>query len=74
MEKVTQNEISDHLLRGDLIDPSQHGFIRTRPCSTCLTNFLNEVTCTHDQKEVVMILYFETKKAFGKIPYNLLIN
>ncbi|CAH8481634.1 unnamed protein product [Schistosoma intercalatum] len=74
MEKVIQNQLSDHLLKEDLIDPSQHGFIRTRSCSTCLIDFFNEVTRMRDQKKLVIILYFDIKKAFDKVPHNLLIN
>ncbi|CAH8675916.1 unnamed protein product [Schistosoma haematobium] len=74
MEKVIENQLSDNLLKEDLIDPSQHGFIRTRSCSTCLTDFFNEVTRIRDQKKLVIILYFDIKKAFDKVPHNLLIN
>ncbi|CAI2726366.1 unnamed protein product [Schistosoma spindalis] len=74
MEKVIKNQLSDHLLKENLIDPSQHGFIRTRSCSTCLIDFFNEVTRIRDQKKLVVILYFDIKKAFDKVPHNLLIN
>ncbi|KAH9586010.1 hypothetical protein MS3_00000323 [Schistosoma haematobium] len=72
MEKVIQNQLSDHLLKEDLIDPSQHGFIRTMSCSTCLIDFFNQVTRMCDQKKLVAILYFDIKKAFDKVPYNLI--
>ena len=74
MEKVIQSQLSDHLLKEELIDPTQHGFIRTRSCSTCLIDFFNEVTRIRDQKKLVIILYFDIKKAFDKVPHNLLIN
>lgn len=60
-------------LGGGLFDPSHHGFIGTGSCSTCLIVFFNEVTRIQDQKNLMIILYFDIKEAFDKAPHKLLI-
>lgn len=69
MPRVIQDQLSDHLLRKDLINPLQHRFISTKSCSTYMIDFFNEATHMCDHKQLVVVL-FDIKKAFDKVPPN----
>lgn len=74
LDKVIQDQLSDHLIHEDPIDSSRRSFIRTMSCSICLIEVFNEVICIRDLKKLAVILYFDGEKAFDKVPHNFLIN
>ncbi|CAH8853913.1 unnamed protein product [Trichobilharzia szidati] len=74
MEKVVKDQVSDNLLEHELINPSQHGFLKKRSCVTCHIDFFNEVTRSRDNRELVIVLYFDITKAFDRVPHNLLVS
>lgn len=74
LDKLIQDQLSDHLIHEDPIDSSRRGFIRTMSCSICLTEDFIEVICIRNLKKLANILYFDGEKAFYKVPHNFLIN
>nr|CAH8820128.1 unnamed protein product [Trichobilharzia regenti] len=73
MEKVIKDQMSDYFLKHKLINLSQHGFLKKRSCVTCHIDFFNEVTYRRDRRELVIILYFDIRKAFDRVPHSLLV-
>ncbi|CAH8868789.1 unnamed protein product [Trichobilharzia szidati] len=74
MEKVIKDQMSDYFLKHKLINQSQHGFLEKRSCVTCHIDFFNEVTYRRDRRELVIILYFDIRKAFDRVPHSLLVS
>lgn len=68
MESCTRDEIVDHLIANNLINKSQHGFMRNKSCTTNLLEFLEKVTKETDEGSPMDILYLDFSKAFDKVP------
>lgn len=66
-----QDQLRDHLLKEGLIDPPKHGVIRTRSCSISLTDLFDAVTSIHDQKQLMVVLYFDIIKDCDRVLPNL---
>ena len=62
-----------HLERGNLIAPSQHGFVKKKSCLTNLLEFNEFVTKQVDEGKAVDIIYLDFQKAFDKVPHGRLI-
>ena len=57
----------DFLIKHQLINPSQHGFLKARSCLTNLLCFFEEIT------KWVDVIYLDFQKAFDKVPHQRLI-
>jgi len=55
------------------IRPSQHGFMRSRPCLTNLISFYDQVTCLVDEQKAVDVMYLDFSKAFDTVPRSILL-
>ena len=73
MESCIRDCIVDHLERNKLINPSQHGFMRKKSCTTNLLEFMEKVTAEVDQGNVMDLIYLDFSKAFDKVPHKRLI-
>ncbi|CAI2725549.1 unnamed protein product [Schistosoma spindalis] len=73
MEKVVKAAVVQHLLANSLISTSQHGFLRSRSCDTCLVDYLNDITLKRDNGLLVSVLFLDFKKAFDKVPHKRLL-
>ena len=74
LERIICNKIVEHLKHFNLINDSQHGFIKGRSCLTNMLSLLNFV-CHHvDNGEQVDIIYLDFQKAFDKVPHKRLVN
>ena len=62
----------DFIVKHKLINPSQHGFLKSR---SCLTNgvFFKEITKWVDDGLPVDVIYLDFQKAFDKVPHQRLI-
>ena len=74
MGKFIQDEITSHLDRYDLLNDTQHGFMRGRSCLTNLLTYMEGVTRMLDEGKNVDIIYLDFAKAFDKIPHHRLID
>ena len=69
--------IRDHmvefLVKHNLINTSQHGFLKARSCLTILLCFFEEITKWVDDGSPVDVVYLDFQKAFDKVPHQRLI-
>ena len=72
-EGMVKDKIIDHIDRHNLLNPSQHGFVKNK---SCLTNLLETVSfladCVDNHKNVD-IVYLDFQKAFDKVPHKRLL-
>ena len=73
MESCLKDTIVDHLVANSLIQPSQHGFMKNKSCTTNLLQFLERVTSEVDVGNPVDIIYLDFAKAFDKVPHRRLL-
>ena len=73
MEKITKEEITGHLSHYDLLNDTQHGFMRGRSCLPNLLTYMEGVTRMLDEGKNVDIIYLDFAKAFDKVPHHRLI-
>ena len=59
MEGVIRDQLVAHLQRNQLINPSQHGFMKSKSCTTNLLEFLETVTEAADRGEPLDIIYLD---------------
>ena len=63
----------DFLTKHTLINPSQHGFLKTRSCLTNLLCFFEEITKWADEESPVYVIYLDFQKAVDKVIHQRLI-
>jgi ribonuclease P/MRP protein subunit RPP40 len=63
----------EHLCEWDLIQGSQHGFVKRRSCLTNLLVFMDEVSDFVDKGLPVDVIYLDFQKAFDKVPHERLL-
>ena len=68
-----KDEIIDYLLRHQLINPSQHGFMPNKSCATNLLEFLEKITDLFDNSIPVDVVILDFSKAFDKVPHKRLL-
>ena len=61
----------DFLIKHKLINTSQHGFLKAKPCLTNLLRFLEEITKWVDVGSPVDVIYLDFQKAFDKFPHQI---
>ena len=62
-----------HLKEFNLINSSQHGFVKNRSCLTNLLEFLEYVCNYIDKGLPVDVIYLDLRKAFDKVPHKRLM-
>ena len=73
LESLIKSNIIKHLYKFNLLNKSQHGFLRNRSCLTNLLEFLEDVTKMLDEGDPVDIIYLDFQKAFDKVPHRRLV-
>ena len=63
----------DFLIKHTLINTSQHGFLKARPCLLNVLCFFEEITKWVDEGSPVNVIYLDFQKAFHKVPHQILI-
>ena len=72
LERILYRGISDHLSRYNLINGTQHGFLKGKSCLTNLLCFLEVLTKHLDSGIAVDVVYLDFAKAFDKVPHQRL--
>ena len=72
-ERIIRNEIFHYLSINDLINKSQHGFMRSRSTSTALLSYSNDISASLDEGMCVDSAYFDYSKAFDSVRHDYLI-
>jgi hypothetical protein len=73
MERIVKEEITEFLLRENVISKNQHGFLRKRSTQTQLLECLNDWTQIIDAHEYVDVLYIDIAKAFDTVSHSILL-
>ena len=73
MESCMRDAITEHLTNNAIINPSQHGFMRKKSCTTNLLHFLERLTSEVDAGNPVDVVYLDFAKAFDKVPHKRLL-
>ena len=73
LETIIRDHMMDFLIKHKLINPSQHGFLKERPCLTNLLCFFEEITKWVDEGSPVDVIYLDFQKAFDKVPHQRLL-
>ena len=73
MESIIKDKIVEHLQVFNLINDSQHGFMKGRSCLTNLLEYLETVTKLLDEGVSVDVIYLDFAKAFDKVPHARLL-
>jgi hypothetical protein len=74
LERLIRNQLTDFLMKNELIHFSQHGFQRGKSTDTALLNFYDYVTRANDDGMVVDAVFFDFSKAFDKVSHSILID
>ena len=62
----------EFLVKHELINASQHRFLKARSCQTNLFCFLEEITKWVDDGSPVDVVYLNFQKVFDKVPHQRL--
>ena len=73
MEFIIKDKIVEHLQKFNLLNDSQHGFIKGKSCLTNLLEYLENVTKVLDEGDPLDIIYLDFAKVFDKVPHKRLI-
>ena len=73
LETIIIDHMMDFLIKHNLINPSQHGFLKARSYLTNLLCFLEEITKLVDDGSPVDVIYLDFQKAFDKVPHQRLV-
>ena len=73
LESIIRDHIMDFIIKHKLINPSQHGFLKSKSCLTNVLRFFEEITKWVDVGSPVYIIYLDFQKAFNKVPHQRLI-
>jgi len=58
-----------HIQNNQVIRPSQHGFMKARPCLANLISFYGKV----DEEKAVDVVYLDVSKAFDTVAHSILL-
>ena len=73
LETLIRDHMVEFLVKHNLINTCQHGFLKTRSCLTNLLCFFEEITKWVDDGSPVDVVYLDFQKAFDKVPHQRLI-
>ena len=73
LETIIRDHMIDFLIKHKIRNPSQHGFLKARPCLTNVLCFFEEITKWVDERSPVDVIYLDFQNAFDKVPHQRLI-
>ena len=73
LETLIRDHMVEFLVKHNLINTSQHGFLKARSCLTNILCFFEEITKWVDDGSPVDVVYLDFQKAFDKVPHQRLI-
>lgn len=73
LERILKDSMLAYLIDENLLHDSQHGFVPGRSCSSALLTFLEKVTSSLDNKQLVDVVYLDFSKAFDTVPHKRLL-
>ena len=73
MESIIRDQIMNHLVKHNLLNDSQHGFVKSKSCVTNLLEALDFLTQAIADGKSVDVLYTDFAKAFDTVAHKRLI-
>jgi hypothetical protein len=73
METIVRDVCMDHLDNNNLISPAQHGFVRSRSCTTNLLESFDFITHQLALGHKVDVIFLDFWKAFDTVPHKRLL-
>ena len=73
LETLIRDHMVEYLVKHNLINTSQHGFLKARSCLTNLICFFEEITKWVDDGSLVDVVYLDFQKAFDKVSHQRLL-
>ena len=73
MESIIRDEIMDHFITNNLINPKQYGFVPKRTTMLQLLNVLDEWTEAINNNQSIEVIYMDFRKAFDSVPHKRLL-
>ena len=73
LESIIREKITIYLEKYNLIQNTQHGFIKNRSCLTNLLEFYHKLFSIHDKTKALDIIFLDFQKAFDKVPHDKLL-
>ncbi len=68
LESILRDALMDHLTANKLLNPSQHGFMPGKSCTTNLLEFMEKTTKVIDAGLPFDVVFLDFAKAFDKVP------
>lgn len=72
-ESILKDKICEHIDKYNLMNHSQHGFVKNKSCLTNLLEFVAFVSDCIDAHKEVDVIYLDFQKAFDKVPHKRLL-
>ena len=69
LETLIRDHMVEFLVKHNLINTSQHGFLKARSCLTNLLCFFEEITKWVDVGSPADVVYLDFQKAFDNVPH-----
>jgi hypothetical protein len=73
LESILRDELMKHLTANCLLNPSQHGFMPGKSCTTNLLEFMEKMTSVIDAGQPFDVVFLDFAKAFDKVPRERLL-
>ena len=73
VEMLIKDHMVDFLVKHQLLNSSQHGFLKARSCLRNMLCFFEEITNWIDVGSPADIIYLDFQKAFDKVPHQRLL-
>jgi hypothetical protein len=73
LEGIVRDRMVDHMTVNNLIEESQHGFVKGRSCATNLIEFLDYLSDILESGGTADAIFLDFAKAFDKVPKKRLL-
>jgi hypothetical protein len=73
MESIIRTKMEDYLYRNNLLATEQHGFVRSKSCTTNLIETLDFISSSLDNGISVDVILLDFAKAFDTVPHRRLL-
>ena len=72
-ESIIRDKIYEYLIQNNLINDTQHGFMKNKSATTNLLQFYDKIFQDYEEGRAVDIIFLDFKKAFDKVPHKKLL-
>ena len=73
LESVIREVMVNHMIECNLYSDCQHGFRKSRSCTTQLLQVMEDFTYLIDNSQPIDIIYLDFQKAFDQVPHQRLL-